>query len=63
MYGFADFKAINANHTISVTFEQARKIDSPKTGDNMKTTPAIVLLVVSAALLLGVFVYGRKKNK
>ena len=57
------FKAINANHTISVTFEQARKIDSPKTGDNMKTTPAIVLLVVSAALLLGVFVYGRKKNK
>ena len=57
------FKAVNANHTISVTFEQARKIDSPRTGDNMKTTPVIILMIVSAALLLGIFVYGRKKNK
>ena len=57
------FKAVNANHTISVTFEQARKIDSPRTGDNMKTTPVIILMIVSATLLLGIFVYGRKKNK
>lgn len=62
-YNKYTFKAVNANHTISVTFEQARKIDSPRTGDNMKTTPAIVLLIVSAVLLLGVFVYNRKKNK
>ena len=57
------FKAVDANHTISVTFEQARKIDSPKTGDTMNMTMVLGILVVSAAVLAGVFVYSRKKNK
>lgn len=56
------FKAINANHTISVTFEQARKIDSPKTGDSMNMTAAFGILVVSAILLAGIFIYSRKKK-
>ncbi len=56
------FKSVNANHTVSVTFEQARKIDSPKTGDSINMTAAIGILIVSAILLAGIFVYSRKKK-
>ena len=50
------FKAVNANHTISVTFEQARKIDSPKTGDSVNVTVVLAVLIISALLLAGIFV-------
>lgn len=57
------FKAVDANHTISVTFEQARKMDSPKTGDGVMMKPAVILMLISAALLVGIFVYNRSKTK
>lgn len=57
------FKAVNANHTISVTFEQARKIDSPKTGDSVNVTVVLAVLIISALLLAGIFVYSRNKKK
>ena len=57
------FKAVNANHTISVTFEQAKKIDSPKTGDGMNMTVGIAILVISAALLIGIVIYNQSKKK
>lgn len=57
------FKAVDANHTISVTFEQARKIDSPKTGDTMNVTVVLAVLIISALLLVGIFVYNQNKNK
>lgn len=57
------FKGVDANHTISVTFEQARKIDSPRTGDRMNMTLGIVILIVSAVLLIGIVVYNQGKKK
>lgn len=57
------FKAVNANHTISVTFEQARKIDSPKTGDSVNVTVVLAVLIISALLLAGIFVHSRNKKK
>lgn len=56
------FKAVSTNHTISVTFELARKLDSPKTGDSMNMPLAFGVLVVSAVLLAGIFIYSRKKK-
>lgn len=57
------FKAVDRNHTISVTFEQAKKMDSPKTGDGSMPKQAAVLMILSAVLLIGIFVYNRKKLK
>lgn len=56
------FESVTANHSISVTFEQAKKIDSPKTGDSADLTPAIMLMAASALLLIGLFLYSRKRN-
>ena len=57
------FKGVDANHTISVTFEQAKKLDSPKTGDHVMMKQAVILMILSAGLLIGIFVYQRKKVK
>ena len=57
------FKKVNANHTISVTFEQAKKIDSPKTGDAMKSKPVIAIMVVSGIVLIGIILYTINKKK
>ena len=57
------FKAVNANHTVSVTFEQARKIDSPKTGDSVNVTVVLAVLIISVLVLAGIFVYSRNKKK
>lgn len=57
------FKAVDRNHTISVTFEQAKKMDSPKTGDGSMPKQAAALMILSAVLLIGIFVYNRKKLK
>ena len=57
------FKAVNANHTVSVTFEQARKIDSPKTGDSVNVTVVLAVLIISVLVLAGIFVYRRNKKK
>lgn len=60
--GFS-FKKVNANHTLSVTFEQAKKIDSPKTGDEMKSKPVIAIMAVSGIILIGIVLYTIKKKK
>ena len=57
------FKKVNANHTLSVTFEQAKKIDSPKTGDAMKSKPVIAIMAVSGIILIGIVLYTIKKKK
>lgn len=57
------FKKVNANHTISVTFEQVKKIDSPKTGDAMKSKPVIAIMAVSGIVLIGIVLYSIKKKK
>ena len=57
------FKKVNANHTLSVTFEQAKKIDSPKTGDEMKSKPVIAIMAVSGIILIGIVLYTIKKKK
>ena len=57
------FKKVNANHTLSVTFEQAKKIDSPKTGDAMKSKPVIAIMAVSGIILIGIILYTIKKKK
>lgn len=48
------FKAVDRNHTISVTFEQAKKMDSPKTGDGSMPKQAAALMILSAVLLIGI---------
>ncbi len=57
------FKAVSANHTISVTFEQARKLDSPKTGDSMNMPLVFGVLIVSGVLLVGIIAYNQRKKK
>ena len=57
------FKKVNANHMLSVTFEQAKKIDSPKTGDAMKSKPVIAIMAVSGIILIGIVLYTIKKKK
>ncbi|MDD3221797.1 MAG: hypothetical protein EOM34_15480 [Clostridia bacterium] len=56
------FTNITANHSISVTFEQAKKISSPRTGDGSPVTPVMTIMILSVLVLAGLVVFSRKKE-